>query len=135
MFMGCLARGARRRPCLDALSGTTGCCVDATAGGMSRASGHCSCDEPTAVNPLRAFGRAVFDSAHVLRSRHKAGRKARILLAYWRLTSKRVTFPRLFPPSPSPFGGFRAKPLATEPLHSFFGEFFSPARTGSIPQS
>lgn len=76
------------------------------------------------MNPLRAFGRAVFDSAHVLRSRHKAGRKARILLAYWRLTFKLVTVAPLLRLRRERFCGFRVESFDYETLHFLFREIF-----------
>ena len=66
----------------------------------------------------------MFDSAHVLRSQHKAGRKARILLAYWRLTFKLVTVAPLLRLRRERFCGFRVESFDYETLHFLFREIF-----------
>ena len=66
----------------------------------------------------------MFDSLHVLRSRHKAGRKARILLAYWRLTFKLVTVAPLLRLRRERCMGFRVEAFDYETLHFLFREIF-----------
>jgi FkbM family methyltransferase len=66
----------------------------------------------------------VFDSTHVLRSRHTASRKARILLAYWRLTFKLVTLAPVVRLRRERFLGFRVESFDYETLHFLFREIF-----------
>ncbi len=75
-------------------------------------------------NPVRTFAKAAFDSLHVLRSRHTAGRKARILLAYWRLTFKLVALARPLRLRRERFLGFRVESFDYETLHFLFREIF-----------
>jgi FkbM family methyltransferase len=76
------------------------------------------------VNPVRAFAKALFDSAHVLRSRHKPGRRVRLLLAYWRLTLKLVTVARFVPLRRERFLGFCVESFDYATLHFLFREIF-----------
>ena len=122
--MGCLARVQDADRALTPCAGRPAVAWTPQPAACRGHPGHCSCDEPTGVNPLRAFGRAVFDSAHVLRSQHKAGRKARILLAYWRLTFKLVTVAPLLRLRRERFCGFRVESFDYETLHFLFREIF-----------
>jgi len=76
------------------------------------------------VNSLRTIARAVLDSAHVLRSGHSAPRKARILLAYWRLTFKLLAVARFARLRRERFLGFQVEAFDYETLHFLFREIF-----------
>ena len=66
----------------------------------------------------------MFDSAHVLRSPHRSARKARILLAYWRLTLKLMLLAPFMSLKRERFLGFDVEAFDYETLHFLFREIF-----------
>jgi len=76
------------------------------------------------MSAFRTIAKAVFDSAHLLRSRHRCGQKARILFAYWRLTLKLVCIARFVRLRRERFLGFRVESFDYETLHFLFREIF-----------
>lgn len=76
------------------------------------------------MNPFRTIARAVYDSAQALRSRHRRLQKARILLAYWRLTLKLVLVAPFVRLRRERFLGFRVQTFDYETLHFLFREIF-----------
>ena len=73
---------------------------------------------------LGTLARAVFDSAHVVRSRHSAQRKAQILRAYWRLTLKLIFVVPILHLKHERLLGFRVETFDYETLHFLFREIF-----------
>ena len=82
---------------------------------------------PAHVKLSNAFGtvaRAVFDTTHVLRSRHTPTRKTQILLAYWRLTLKLILVAPVLRLTRERLLGFRVETFDYETLHFLFREIF-----------
>lgn len=78
----------------------------------------------TPSNSLRTLARAVFDTAHVLRGRHRSARKTQILLTYWRLTLKLIFVAPILRLKRERVLGFRVETFDYETLHFLFREIF-----------